>query len=413
MTIIKSGIKYPPRGLFFKISMQRKILCLIVGIAIGFIGAIAGADQNNAYAQESQKKIFLFTHKNPRIVTIDISPKESLKLIRGNYLLVNYEDRQGITLETMLGDTTGHFSKKDMMKYGKIETVSWPKEWDVIRKRKSPIIILMMVALLVSTLVVFTIYNDPEHKEKSARKYIAIIYFAVISVFLFSSCYKALKIGALDIESHLDIRRFDHVFSFLGKYILLPYGVVAALFHEGSATFMIRTKYLFLRKTAKEGIMERVRKKAYEERKKAYEVQKTEIEVRQRDVEQRLSNLRGDLPEVIDTIPKDIVDYQGYIGEVEKRFQERQIAKTTKVARERLVEVRMLCEEGAKLQRARADLEMANYEFSTVDKEISLKDKERTLKGKVLDRDILEADADISRLKRMSDKKEEREDFGI
>ena len=159
--------------------------------------------------------------------------------------------------------------------------------------------------------------------------------------------------------------------------------------------------------------MERATKKEDDKNRLEYETKMSDIEQQQATVERKLSNIRHDVPEVIDTIPRDITDYQGYWLEVEKRFQERQVIKTTKVARERLEEVRKLCEEGARLQRARADLQMANHEFSTVDKEISLKDKERILKDKILDRDILETDADIARLKRMSEKKEEREDFGI
>lgn len=56
---------------------------------------------------------------------------------------------------------------------------------------------------------------------------------------------------------------------------------------------------------------------------------------------------------------------------------------------------------------------MAKFEYSNTDKAIELKKKEMILKDKGLDRDILQAEADISTLKRIFSRKKKREDFGL
>lgn len=336
---------------------------------------------------------------------------DKVLLTEGDFLFVIDENPIWVTLESVNG-LIGNWGKADLMQDGYFETIPWYQEWDDVRKRKSPGLLLLICTILIIALVLFTIYNDPRHKEKGFRKAISLIYFGFTSFGLIGFSIASFK-GSGSFEMQLSSHRFDVIFKMISFFMILPYGVVTAFFFEGFSTFLIRCKYMFSQKSAQEVIMERTKTKEYEARKQAYETKRDDIDTRQGAIQKKLSNLRSDLPEVIDAIPPDLTDYQGYWREVEKRFQEKQIMKTTKVARDRLEEVRKLCEEGARLQRARADLEMANYEFSTVDKEISLKDKERTLKDKVLDRDILETEADITRLKRMSEKKEEREDFDI
>lgn len=345
-----------------------------------------------------------------KTIIFDFGSKEVF-LKKGDFLFIIERNPAWVTLESMNGQI-GRWREEDIIKDGNFETIPWQVEWDDIRKRKSPIVLLMLCTLLITALVPFTIYNDPEHKERGGRKAISLLYFGLIFFGLIGFSLDAFR-GSGSFAAHIAPRRFDFILETIGFYLILPCGIVVTFFFEGFATFLIRCKYIFSQKSVEEAIMERTKKKEYEAKRQKYETKKEEIDTRQNAIQKRLSNLRSDLPEVIDAIPADLTDYQGYFNEVEKRFQERQIMKTTKAARERLEEVRRLCEEGAKLQRARADLEMANYEFKTVDKEISLKDKERILKDKVLDRDILETDVDIARLKRMSEKNEEREDFGV
>ena len=355
-----------------------------------------------------KKKVFVVHSKQP--LALDFGSM-NVQLSNGGYLLVDYENSDYISLETPAGDRRS-WDRKELMKYGSVDTISWYAEWDDIRKRTGPIILFILSALLITPLVPVTIYNDPRHKEKAIRKLIFFIYFGFLLFAVLAHSSTLFK-GSLYINEHLSMRRYDSMFREVFLYMLLPYGIVVLSYFEGFTTLLIRLKYIYTGKSAKEALMERAIKKEDEKKSLEYETKMSDIEQQQATVEQKLSNIRHDVPEVIDTIPRDITDYQGYWLEVEKRFQERQVIKTTKIARERLEEVRKLCEEGARLQRARADLQMANHEFSTVDKEISLKDKERILKDKILDRDILETDADIARLKRMSEKKEEREDFGI
>lgn len=371
-------------------------------------------ETNRVYAADIGGGSTLIEKKVLRIkkmIIFDFGEGKRIGLRKGDFLLVTGEDPDWLILET-LGGWVGTWDKEQVLKDGEIETISWYADWDAMRERKGPIILLIIITAAFTTLVPFTIYNDPRHKEKGGRKAVSLIYFGLASFGTIGYSLTAFR-GSTSLIQHLSLRRFDVILEMISYSMLIPYGVVVTFFFEGFVVFLIRCKYLFSHKTAEEALMERTKAKEDEATRKKYETKKDEIKTRQTAIQKRLSNLRSDLPEVIDAIPADLTDYQGYWNEVEKRFQERQIMKTTKVARERLEEVRMLCEEGAKLQRARADLEMANHEFSTVDKEISLKDKERTLKDKVLDRDILETDADIARLKRMSEKKEEREDFGI
>lgn len=276
----------------------------------------------------------------------------------------------------------------------------------------NPMILLIVINVFLLILTLITVFNDPDHENKGVRMVIFIGWFGFVLLGQIASFFQYLierSFSSIDYE----LLRIDNFLGLVFFVFILPFIGVVIFFFEGFATLMIRLKYLFLNKSPREVLMERTQKKEGQAREKEYEAKKEEIKEKEVAVQEKLSALRKDLPEVVDALPRDIVDYQGYFREVEKRFQERQLTKTTKLARERLEEVRRLCEEGARLQRARVDLEVAKFEFANVDKAVELKKKEMILKDKGLDRDILQAKADISSLKKMFSRKKKREDFEL
>jgi hypothetical protein len=295
------------------------------------------------------------------------------------------------------------------MKDGWIEPIPWDPEWDRIRKKDpNPLLYIIPIAFLLLTAA--TVFNDPNVKQKRGRMAISLIWFGLMAMGFIIPANNLDTSNSLQFT--LEWLKIGNVFMEMALYLVLPYLFVFAFFHEGLLTFLIRLKYMFSNISVEEALMERAKRQEYEKKKREYETKESEIDRKEQQVRTQLSRVRDSIPEVADVIPSDIVEYQGLFREVEKRFIERQILKTTKVARERLEEVRKLCEEGAKLQRARADLEVAKFELETVGQDIGFKKKERTLKDKQLDRDILQTDQEIAFLKKASRKKK-REDFEL
>lgn len=325
----------------------------------------------------------------------------------GGYGYVYGEDAQSVTLGNLKG-SLGTWAKSDLS--GWTETIPWYTEWDTLRRRPLPPLLWVLSPIGFLLLSLATIYHDPEHKKRTGIKVVALVWFSIVSISVI------LLLGGkrvdYSLETSLELHRYDVLAQFVLLFLLLPYLAVVAFFYEGFLTCVLRIRHFSSQISMGEIMKKRATEKEYQAKEEQLAEEEEAITAQEARVNGRLSALGRSIPEILRVEPGPVMDYDGLWGEVEKRFQQRQMLKTAKVARERLEEVRMLCEEGARLQRARADLEIAKVEWESVHDEIRIKKKERILKEKLVDRDILQTDHEMELLKGGFHQKQ-REDFEL
>lgn len=326
---------------------------------------------------------------------------------KGGYWYVYRDDPQSVSLGNLKG-SLGTWNKSDLS--GWVETIPWYTEWDEIMRRQLPPLLWVLSPILFLSLSIATIYNDPEHEKKKGRAVIALLWFGITALGMMMTAFGKKIENSL--ETAIEFHRYDTLSDFVLLGLLLPYLAEVAFFHEGFVTAVIRMRYFFSQTSVGEVMNERARQKEHKVKQKDLAEKEEAIAQQEAKVQSRLATLRHGIPEIMHVEPAPVMDYEGYWGEVEKRFQQRQMLKTAKVARERLEEVRKLCEEGARLQRARADLEIAKVDWESVDDDIRIKKKERILKEKLVDRDILQTEQEMKMLKGAFHKKK-REDFEL
>lgn len=240
---------------------------------------------------------------------------------------------------------------------------------------------LLAMFIVFPGISLFAYFNNPD-PDTFIRKVISV----VTSIYALGTAFFAFGLALMFFKNpeHKDfyLRSASDIGDFLLICLIifiLPAFIVCLMNLEGTIILWIRIKSLFTKTSGREVIMARKEKQGRDERIKDYQSQLDSLDKREEKMKHKLTVLAKEnpelLPEVMRYLPKDTGIYKGYIGEIEHRFQERQLQKTLRESRSRVEEAVNLGKELASLYRSRAEIQRAQNEFLNVGRELKLKDK--------------------------------------
>jgi len=228
-----------------------------------------------------------------------------------------------------------------------------------------PLIGLLLIALTLPP-IIFQNEKDERRQALEVCYYIWLgIVFLIVSV-CFIQRSDFLFRRSVEENTKLAIKLFG-----------IPSAVIFLSHWEGVMMTIMHIKYIFKNKPMGEAMTEEKKKKKKEKKKK--EFQQQEQEVKESAIVAEIAKRDTTIPD-IESPSGDLDTYKGYLGEHERRFQERQLKKSIEVTRERIDEAKKLYQGGAELQKAKVDFVKAKHEYSNVDKEITLADLESQAK---------------------------------
>jgi len=149
--------------------------------------------------------------------------------------------------------------------------------------------------------------------------------------------------------------------------------------------------------------------KMREEREQDYQNKAKENKRKTEEKERRFVEIHGENSEIAKEVPETLeylsgnLQYKGVFGEADRRFRDRQIARSIKARRGTVTEAKSLVQELAELRRGQADLNKAFYESEAEERKLDVK-RRRMEKGEIEEQ--AEIEMDIEKLELQSKREE-------